>query len=81
MSIQNRMFEDLKTKAVFKSAQEFGFDYVDSIFSRNVLPTEKALEDLSNFDEELPIQNSDATSVLTQLYTCLLYTSPSPRDA
>jgi len=67
-TIQQKMFEDLKTKDVFKSSQEYGFEYLDGIFSRNVYPTEQALEDLSNFDEALPENGSDANTVLTQLH-------------
>ena len=67
-TIQQKMFEDLKTKNVFKSAQEYSFDYIDNIFNRNVFPTEQALEDLSNFDENLPLKGSEATAVLTQLH-------------
>ena len=62
------MFEDLKTKDVFKSAQKFAFEYVDEVFSRSVYPTEQALEGLSNFDEALPENSSDANSVLAQLH-------------
>ncbi len=67
-SIQHKMFEDLKTKTVFKSAQNFGFEYLDDVFSRNVYPTKQALEDLSNFDENLPENCSDANDVLAKLH-------------
>ena len=67
-SIQNKMFLDFQNKDIFKSAQEFGFDYVDTIFSRNVYPTKEAIDNLSYFDEELPNDNSDANAVLTQLH-------------
>ncbi len=66
--IQNRMFQDLKNKDVFKSAQEYAFDYVDTILFRNVYPTKEAIEGLSNFDEELPEKSEDANLVLKKLH-------------
>ena len=66
-TIQNQMFLELEEKKIFKQSHEYTFNYIENIFERNVYPTEEALRDLSNFDEDLPIHSTKAENVLEQL--------------
>lgn len=68
-SIQSKMYVDVQDKDLFKTAQHLGQDYLENIFDRNVFPTEKALEDLKHFDEEMPAVSTDANEVIQFLNT------------
>jgi len=68
-NIQEQMFQELKDKTVFNKAQNYAYEYINNIFDRNVFPTEEALSNLSNFDEELPISSENVEDVLFQLNT------------
>lgn len=72
--IQNKMFLEIRNKDLFKRAQQYAFEYLEGIFDRNVYPTEKALNDLAVFDEELPAFSTEAVEVLEQLHR---YGSPA----
>ncbi len=66
-NIQSKMFKEIKDKDIFKQAQQYSFEYLESIFDRNVYPTEEALRNLSKFDEELPLNSTNAKEVMEQL--------------
>jgi len=66
-TIQNKMFLEIKNKTIFNKAQKYGYDYLDTVFERNVYPKKSALNNLSKFDEELPINSTKAENVLEQL--------------
>ena len=65
--IQEAMFQDIRSKDIFEQTQQYAFEYLESIFDRNVYPTEAAIHDLSKFDERLPITSTKAKKVLKQL--------------
>ena len=65
--IQDKMFLEIRNKEIFNQAQQYSFEYLESIFDRNVYPTEEALDNLSIFDEELPINSTKAKNVIEQL--------------
>ncbi|WP_298496623.1 aminotransferase class V-fold PLP-dependent enzyme [uncultured Algibacter sp.] len=65
--LQDTMFQDIRNKNIFEQSQQYAFQYLESIFDRNVYPTEEAINDLSNFDETLPKETSKAENVLKQL--------------
>ncbi len=67
-TLQNKMFQEIEDKEIFKQTQQFSLDYLENIFNRNVFPTEEAIDDLSKFDEEFPINSSDAKNVIAQLH-------------
>ncbi len=73
-TIQDKMYSDIQDESIFTSAQTNGYNYLTEIFDRNVFPTEKALTDLTNFDEEMPENSSNAHTVLEHLHT---YGSPA----
>lgn len=68
-TLQNAMFQEIRNKEIFNQAQQYSLEYLDTIFDRNVFPTEKALENLSAFDEELPVNSTKAPHVIEQLNT------------
>lgn len=61
------MFQEIREKEIFKQAQQYSFEYLESVFDRNVYPTEEALNNLSKFDEELPHGSTNAKEVMEQL--------------
>lgn len=65
--IQDRMFLEIRDKEIFSQAQQYAFEYLERVFDRNVYPTEKALDDLLIFDEELPVNSTKAKNVIEQL--------------
>jgi len=68
-NIQEQMFKELSDKTVFNKVQNYAYEYIDNVFSRNVFPTEEALNNLSNFDEELPTSSTKVEEVVSQLNT------------
>ena len=62
--IQDEMFSELKSKELLEVSKEYGYQYLDTQFERNVYPTEQALFDLKYFDEELPFHSTPATEVI-----------------
>jgi glutamate/tyrosine decarboxylase-like PLP-dependent enzyme len=66
-SIQNRMFADTRDKNLFRKTHEYGFEYLENAFDRNVYPTEQALSNLVAFDEGLPQFPTDAQDVIDML--------------
>jgi glutamate/tyrosine decarboxylase-like PLP-dependent enzyme len=65
--IHEKMFSDIRDTRLFAKAQSYSMEYVKNIFERNVFPTEKALQDLSKFEEKLPEQGSNAEEILDVL--------------
>ncbi|MFT4995261.1 MAG: glutamate/tyrosine decarboxylase-like PLP-dependent enzyme, partial [Paraglaciecola sp.] len=61
------MFEQNKNKELLKRAQTFAFDYLDASLDREVYPTEQALNNLKQFDEDLPLEMSRPQDVLNLL--------------
>lgn len=67
--IQNKMFQEIRSKEIFNQVQQYSYEYLNSIFNRNVYPSEEALDNLSVFNEELPENSTKATKVIEQLNT------------
>lgn len=65
--IQDKMFLEIRNKEIFNQVQQYSFEYLESVFDRNVYPTEEALDNLSIFDEELPLSSTKAENVIEQL--------------
>lgn len=65
--IQKLMFSEMKDKNIFKQAQTYAYEYLDKAFERNVYPTKEALINLKHFEEELPEQSTNASSVVNML--------------
>ncbi|GAA3511151.1 aspartate aminotransferase family protein [Aquimarina addita] len=69
MSLQKRIYREIQDKTIFTNAQQYAFEYMDTVFDRNIYPTKKALQSLSNFEEQLPADSTEAKAVLTFLNT------------
>lgn len=67
--LQHRMFLEIRNKEIFNQVQRYSFEYMETIFERNVFPTKKALNDLSIFKEELEEDGVSAKDVLELLNT------------
>lgn len=68
------MFSELKEKSIFEQASNYANEYLDTVFERNVYPTDSALNDLTHLDEKLPDDPTPANKVLELLNT---YGSPA----
>lgn len=66
-NIQKSMLLELKDKSIFEQAQKYAYEYLDTVFDRNVYPSESALKDLTHFDEKLPDDPAQANQVLELL--------------
>ncbi|WP_242082921.1 pyridoxal phosphate-dependent decarboxylase family protein [Aestuariivivens sediminis] len=66
--LQDNMFLEMRNKELFKQAQQYAFEYLEGVFDRNVYPTEEALKNLSVFNEELPVNSTNAKRVIEQLH-------------
>jgi len=72
--IHEKMFAEMQSKKIFKEAQEYGYDYINKAFTRNVYPTEQALDNLSIFEENLSVNSSNASEIIKLLHQ---YGSPA----
>ncbi len=67
--LQEKLFQEIKEKTIFKRTQEHSFTYLNTVFDRNVFPEEDTIATLKMFDEEFPETSSNAIDVIEQLYT------------
>ncbi|MGV6846524.1 MAG: pyridoxal phosphate-dependent decarboxylase family protein [Lutibacter sp.] len=66
-SLQNKLFSEIKSKSLFNKAQQFGYEYLNNVFNRNVFPTDNALNNLSVFNEPLPLKTTNGEVIIKQL--------------
>ena len=64
LNIQEAMYREMRDKGIFEKAQQYAYQYLDQVFDRNVFPTEKALNDLEKFNEEMPTVSTNAGDVI-----------------
>lgn len=67
-SIQQLMRAQYTDKEIFNDAQKYAYEYINGAYERNVFPSESALEQLSAFDEDLPIETQNAPELLRLLH-------------
>ena len=67
-NIRDKMFHEMEHKEIFEQAKAYAFDYADKATQRNVFPTEKALQNLNLFEEDLPDVSGNASDILKQLH-------------
>ena len=65
--LQKKMFTELQDPSLFQKAEDYGLDYLSKVLGRNVYPTQEALENLAEFEEELPMGTAKAHAVLDKL--------------
>tara|TARA_R110002051_G_scaffold91370_2_gene160696 strand:- start:15893 stop:17266 length:1374 start_codon:yes stop_codon:yes gene_type:complete len=58
------MYKEVDEKIIFEKAQQFAKEYLESVFERNVYPTEQALYNLDKFNESMPQDSTNANDVL-----------------
>ena len=46
LSLQDKMFQEMRDKEIFDQAQQHAYDYLDNALERNVFPTDNALANL-----------------------------------
>ncbi len=66
-NLQATMLAEMKNKTLFEKAKNHGFDYLDEAFDRNIFPTEKALKNLSHFEEPLQEEIGNGEQIIDQL--------------
>jgi glutamate/tyrosine decarboxylase-like PLP-dependent enzyme len=67
VDMQKDMYRDIRDGSLFKKAYEYGYEYLESAFDRNVYPTQKAIQNLDAFRETLPQSPSNASEVIDLL--------------
>ena len=67
-SLREKMHQEMEDKSIFDQVQKYAFDYARQVRERNVFPTDKALNDLNLFTEDLPQSIGDAGEILNFLY-------------
>jgi glutamate/tyrosine decarboxylase-like PLP-dependent enzyme len=65
--IQKKMFEEMADQTIFDNALQYGKQYLEKAFDRNVYPTAEALENLKQFDEDMPASSSLSADVINSL--------------
>jgi glutamate/tyrosine decarboxylase-like PLP-dependent enzyme len=65
--IRKRMFNEMEQKFIFDEARKAAYAYADHAQDRKIFPSDEALENLSQFDEELPREPGNALQILQQL--------------
>lgn len=66
-SIQDKMFLEIRNKEIFDQAHKYSLEYLEKSFDRKVYPSKEAINNLSNFDENLPVSSTKAENILEQL--------------
>jgi glutamate/tyrosine decarboxylase-like PLP-dependent enzyme len=74
MTLREKMTQEQQNKHLFDQAQNYAYQYADSVGERNVFPDQQALADLAAFDEDIPDSNGDSAQILKQLH---LHGSPA----
>lgn len=67
-NLQEKMFQEMAQKHIFEQARNYAFEYADKALDRNVFPTDEAINNLSEFVEEMPELTGDAAAILQQLH-------------
>jgi glutamate/tyrosine decarboxylase-like PLP-dependent enzyme len=65
--LQQEMFEQNNNKELFLQAKTAAFKYLDTLPEQRVYPSQDALNNLTRFDENLPVNMSNAQDVIALL--------------
>jgi glutamate/tyrosine decarboxylase-like PLP-dependent enzyme len=66
--LQEVMFSQVRSRALFEQAQSYAFAYMDGVLARNVFPTDQAIQNLAVFDEAFPGGPGDPVEILNRLH-------------
>ncbi|MCL2312638.1 MAG: aspartate aminotransferase family protein, partial [Firmicutes bacterium] len=76
--MDNNLFDKLRNEStdtdIYKKSMEYAFDYIKNIDSRNVCPTDEAINNLKHFNMDLPDEGMDTLEILRLLHD---YGSPA----
>ena len=64
---QDVMYREIRDRKLFNNAHEYGVQYLENAFERNVYPTQEAIKNLEVFDEDMPQFPSEASNVINSL--------------
>lgn len=67
-NLQDIMFTQMKDKSLFDQAQRHAFDYLETVFDRQVKPTGQALDRLMELDESMPESIGSGSEILQKLH-------------
>lgn len=67
--ISHQNHSDSENLKLFRQASEYALAYTAEIHRRNPFPSSIALQKLVEFDEQLPLESTDASEILHQLHT------------
>jgi glutamate/tyrosine decarboxylase-like PLP-dependent enzyme len=73
-SLQEEMFSQIRGKELFEQTKSYAYAYMDSVYDRNVFPTDEAIKALSVFEELLPTAPSSPDEIVRLLHE---YGSPA----
>lgn len=65
--LQDKMQQELRSKAIFDQARTFAYRYIDQVASMPVFPPQENIDPLEEFVEPLPEETQSAMEVLQQL--------------
>lgn len=66
-NLQEKMFQEMAQKDIFRQAQKYAFEYADNVPGRNVYPMPEAIANLDKFVEEFPESVGNAAQILEML--------------
>jgi glutamate/tyrosine decarboxylase-like PLP-dependent enzyme len=72
--IRKQMFQEMADKSIFNQVKEYAFDYADNAWVRNVFPTDKAIELMEAFNEDMPHLPGKSSVIIEMLHK---YGSPA----
>lgn len=61
------MYSEMHDRSIFDRAHSFSHQYLENIFDRDVFPTEEAIKNLAQFEEEMPSEPMEAMDVINEL--------------
>jgi glutamate/tyrosine decarboxylase-like PLP-dependent enzyme len=66
--LQEEMYSQIQSREIFEQVKSYAYSYMDSVYSRNVFPTDDAIKALSAFDEPFPTAPSVPAETLRVLH-------------
>jgi glutamate/tyrosine decarboxylase-like PLP-dependent enzyme len=66
--LQEEMYTQIRGRELFEQAKSYAYAYMDSVYDRNVFPTDDAIKTLSAFDEPFPTAPSNPAEILRMLH-------------
>lgn len=66
--LQEEMYSQIQSREIFEQVKSYAYAYMDSVYGRNVFPTDDAIKALSVFDEPFPTAPSNPAETLRVLH-------------